>query len=702
MIWIVQNLWLVPALPVLAAGLGAMAKQPNRAFAASLAIGSMAASFLLSLWALAHVLWLANRGEDVRQVVDFRWLQFGTEWLKLGWMLDPLTAIMLPMVTLVGLLVFIYSIGYMKHDENFTRFFCFLSLFAGAMLGVVIANSLLLFFMCWEIVGLTSYLLIGFWYANPKAAAAAKKAFIVTRIGDLAFFLGMVWLYAQTGTLLFYDGGAGCLEHSALTHLVAHTTAVGLAASTGIALLIFCGAAGKSGQVPLHVWLPDAMEGPTPVSALIHAATMVAAGVFLVARIYPLMSAHAPTALPLTPTVALQTVTWVGAITAVFGAMVAVAHYDIKRILAYSTVSQLGYMMMGLGVGGVSVGMFHLIAHAFFKSLLFLGAGSVIHGCSGEQDIRRMGGLGKLMPITFATYAVGMLALCGFPLFFAGFWSKDDILRAAHSWSVSQAPFYMGACGALLTAFYMTRQVYYVFGGKSRLAERGVDTAHGSGPVHAAHSTATAPQESAAVMTIPLVILAACTMLLGMVGTPAWPWLQSFLDDKPPTLNLAAFSQAGLLPVMVSSSLLVFLGLGLGWWFYGRGPIADADAPDALGQLQPRIFAVLAHGFYVDELYAATVIRLNSLCSRVSDWLDRWVWNGVVQSVSHLVLGFAWLDNAIDTRVVNAGFDEGCQGVSRGGRFLSRLQDGRVQNYLRMIGLALIALAVFLLWGARG
>src|SRR5882757_1156855 len=227
-------------------------------------------------------------------------------------MLDPLTAVMLLMVTFVGLLIFIYSVGYMAHDENFTRFFCFLALFAGAMLGVIIANSLLLLFMCWEIVGLTSYLLIGFWYANPKAAAAAKKAFLVTRIGDLGFFLGMAWLYAQTGTLLFYDGGAGCLEHSALTTLVTQTTIFGLTASTGIALLIFCGAAGKSGQVPLHVWLPDAMEGPTPVSALIHAATMVAAGVFLIARIYPLMSATQSVG---TSSAALQVVTWVGGLT---------------------------------------------------------------------------------------------------------------------------------------------------------------------------------------------------------------------------------------------------------------------------------------------------------------------------------------------------------------------------------------------------
>jgi len=696
MTWIVPNLWLVPALPMLAAAIGALLRRRGRIAAATLAIGSMAVSFLLSICALLQV--LANRSGGQILTFNFRWFQFGNEWLKLGWMLDPLTAIMLVMVTFVGLLIFIYSVGYMAHDENFTRFFCFMALFAGAMLGVVISNSLLLLFMCWEIVGLTSYLLIGFWYNKPEAAAAAKKAFITTRIGDLAFLLGMVWLYAKTGTLLFYDGGAGCLEHSALTQLVAQSTAIGLAASTGIALLIFCGAAGKSGQVPLHVWLPDAMEGPTPVSALIHAATMVAAGVFLIARIYPLMSAHAGAAL--TPTVALQVVTWVGAITALFAALIAVAQFDIKRILAYSTISQLGYMMMGLGVGGVAVGMFHLITHAFFKSLLFLGAGSVIHGCNGEQDIRRMGGLRRLMPITFATYAVGMLALCGFPLLFSGFWSKDDILRSALTWSVSRVPFYMGAFGALLTAFYMTRQVFYVFGGSSRLAEPSRDLLHNSHATGPAHASAL-PRENPAVMTVPLVILAAFAMLLGFIGTPAWPWFQSFLDGTHTTFAFSAFSGLNILPVMISSSLLVFCGLGLGWAFYGHKPIESSQASDPLNTIQPSIFSFLGHAFYVDTLYSATIIRWNTGCSRVCDWLDRWVWNGVVQTVSYFVVGIAHLDDFFDTSIVNSGFDEGCQGVSRSGQILSLLQDGQVQSYMRIIGCALIVLVIFLLWGAK-
>ncbi len=699
MTWIVQNLWLVPALPILAAGVCALLSRRSRTAAASLAIGSMAASFVLSVCAFLHLLRTVNYGEGQVLTFNVRWFQVGGEWLRLGWMLDPLTALMLLMVTFVGLLIFIYSVGYMAHDDNFTRFFCFLALFAGAMLGVVVANSLLLLFMGWEIVGLPSDLLIGVWYAKPEAAAAAKKAFLVTKIGDLGFLLGMVWLYEKTGTLLFYDAGAGCLEHSALAHLVAQTTVLGLTTSAAIALLVFCGAAGKSGQVPLHVWLPDAMEGPTPVSALIHAATMVAAGVFLIARIYPLMSAQAGGSLA--PTIALQVVAWVGAATAVFGALVAVAQFDIKRILAYSTISQLGYMMMGLGVGGVAVGMFHLITHAFFKSLLFLGAGSVIHGCNGEQDIRRMGGLHKSMPITFVAYTAGMLALCGFPLLFSGFWSKDAILHAARDWSISQAPFYMGAFGALLTAFYMTRQVYYVFGGASRPSEPGLDAAQTSGPHGAAHHTPAHAHESPAVMTVPLVILAAFAVLLGFIGTPAWPWLQSFLDNKPASFSFAAFSAFGILPVMLTSSLLVFLGLGLGWWFYGRRPIQTAQSPDPLAELQPQTFSLLGHAFFVDALYGATLVRLNTLCSRVCNWLDRWVWNGAVQAVSCFVLGLAWLDNFFDAAVVNSGFDEGCENVSRGGHVLSLLQGGQVQGYMRVIGGALIVLVLFLLWGAK-
>jgi NADH-quinone oxidoreductase subunit L len=693
--WIVKNLWLIPALPMLAAGLSALAPRRHRTFSASLAIGSMVIAFLLSLCAFGHV--LSFHGDEARQVFNFDWFQFGEQWVRLGWILDPLTAVMLVMVTFVGTLIFIYSVGYMSHDENFTRFFTFLSLFAGAMLGVVIANSLLLLFICWELVGLTSYLLIGFWYHKPSAAAAAKKAFITTRIGDVALLLGMVWLYSRTNTLLFYADGNGCLEHTLLFGMMLKKSHLGISIATAIGLLIFAGAVGKSGQVPLHVWLPDAMEGPTPVSALIHAATMVAAGVFLVARVYPLMSAGGGA------TDTLQVITWIGAITAIFAATIALAQNDIKRILAYSTVSQLGYMMMGLGVGGVAVGMFHLITHAFFKALLFMGAGSVIHGCHEEQDICRMGGLRKFMPVTFATYAIGMMALSGVPLFFSGFWSKDEILHAAHGWPVSHIPFYLGMAGALLTAFYMTRQVYYVFFGDCRL-HLGKTTAserrtieHAGEPVkeHPHAELSGAPHESPASMTIPLIVLAACSILLGFLGTPAWPWFQRFLgaEVEPFTVN------TGIL--MGISSLIVFIGLGLGWWFYGREPLEQSEHADPLLLLRPDIFGLLRHKYYIDEIYEHTIIAFNAWFAHACDWMDFWIWNGAVQLVSYLVVGLSWVNRFCDEFVVNLGFDEGCKGVAFGGKALSRLQNGRVQNYLRVIGIALAALALLMIWGCR-
>ncbi|HVT96826.1 MAG TPA: NADH-quinone oxidoreductase subunit L [Acidobacteriaceae bacterium] len=695
--WIVQNLWLIPVLPMVAAGLCALLKRRERGLSAGLAIGSMTISLLLSLKAFAEAL-----THPVVQVKIVDWMQFGDQWIQLGWLLDPLAAVMLVMVTFVGLLIFIYSLGYMAHDDNFGRFFCFLSLFAGAMLGVVIANSLLLLFMCWEVVGLTSYLLIGFWFHRPAAAAAAKKAFITTRVGDLGLLIGMVWLYSQSGTLLFYANGNGCLEQRALTAMAAHGTVVGLAGSTAIGLLIFCGAVGKSGQVPLHVWLPDAMEGPTPVSALIHAATMVAAGVYLMARVYPLLTPGA-----------LEVVAWVGAITALFAACIAVAQNDIKRILAYSTVSQLGYMMLGLGVGGVAVGMFHLITHAFFKALLFLGAGSVIHGCTEEQDIRNMGGLRKFMPVTFATYSAGMLALCGFPLF-AGFWSKDAILHAAHGWDVSKGPFYLGAIGALLTAFYMTRQMYYVFFGQKRAPAATVTasaaSAHGAGhgvepavsPRHGEVCAVEDPHESPKVMTGPLAILAVFAVFLGFVGTPVWPWFQNFLNGRGAAWDGSGFGEPGLISTMLLSSLIVFAGLVLGWWFYGRKPIVNAMDEDALERIVPPVFHALGNRLYVDELYGVTVIALARFFAGFAWWLDRWIFGGLVRLVGWTVTGVSWFDAGVDRFVVNGGFDEGCRELSRGGRLLSRLQNGRVQTYLSVIAGALVVLALWLLWGHRG
>ncbi len=677
-------LWLIPALPIVASGCIALMKQPMRKLSATLAIGSLSCSLLLSLFAFGHVLVGWASGAAVRETVNFTWIQVGASHVDLGWILDPLAAVMLVMVCFVGLLIFIYSTGYMAHDENFTRFFCFLSLFAGAMLGVVIANSLLLLFMSWELVGLTSYLLIGFWYQKPSAAAAAKKAFLTTRIGDVFFLLGMVWLFAQTGTLLFYNAGMGSMEALKLGGLLATPAGLGLTAASAIGLLIFAGAAGKSGQFPLHVWLPDAMEGPTPVSALIHAATMVAAGVYLVARVYPLMQAGVQLSASgeaIGSTVALTVVTWVGAGTAVFAALIAVAQNDIKRILAYSTVSQLGYMMAGLGMGGVAVGMFHLITHAFFKSLLFMGAGSVIHGCHEEQDIRRMGALKIDMPWTFITYAVGMLALCGFPLFFSGFWSKDGILEAAQHWSVAKSPFYMLVFGALLTAFYMTRQVSYVFFGNYR----GHKEAHESPPV----------------MLLPLVILAFFAMALGLIGTPVWPWFKAFLEGHAAGFSVAGFSEPGLLELMATSSVVVLLGLVVAWRIYGDKPTKAEDS-DALERAMPTIWTLLEGKFYIDELYGATVIAFYAWWARVADWLDRRVWGGIVACVAWLFRESAQLSRLFDANWVDGGFDKGCEELASGGGLMSRIESGRVQIYLRLLALAVVLLTAILIWSSRG
>jgi NADH-quinone oxidoreductase subunit L len=677
-------LWLIPALPIVASGLIALLKQPMRRLSATLAIGSLSCSLLLSLFAFGHVLVGWARGSAVRETVNFTWIQVGTAHVDLGWILDPLAAVMLVMVTFVGLLIFIYSTGYMAHDENYTRFFCFMSLFAGAMLGVVIANSLLLLFMCWELVGLTSYLLIGFWYQKPLASAAAKKAFLTTRIGDVFFLLGMVWLFAQTGTLLFYNAGMGSMEALKLGGLLATPSGLGLTAAGAIGLLIFAGAAGKSGQIPLHVWLPDAMEGPTPVSALIHAATMVAAGVYLIARVYPLMQAgvqFSSTGEAMGTTTALTVVTWVGAVTAVFAALIAVAQNDIKRILAYSTVSQLGYMMAGLGMGGVAVGMFHLITHAFFKALLFMGAGSVIHGCHEEQDIRHMGGLKVEMLGTFIPYAIGMLALCGFPLFFSGFWSKDGILEAAQHWSLAKTPFYMLVFGALLTAFYMTRQVSYVFFGNWR--------GHGE------------PHESPSVMLMPLAILAFFAIFLGAIGTPGWPWFRAFLEGHAARFDLAGFREPGLLALMATSSVVVLLGLIVAWWIYGDKR-TSAEDPDALERVLPTIWTLLEGKFYIDELYGVTVIAFYAWWARVADWLDRRVWGGIVAGIAWLFREGAQLSRLFDLNWVDGGFDKGCEELANSGGLMSRIESGRVQIYLRLLALAVVLLTAILIWSSRG
>jgi hypothetical protein len=533
--------------------------------------------------------------------------------------------------------------GYMEHDENFTRFFCFLALFAGAMLGVVIANSLLLLFMCWEIVGLTSYLLIGFWYTSPAPRRRQKSLHHHPHRRPR--------LPPRHGLALRADRHAALLRqrrrlprHSARSPPRRADHLFGLTVSTAIGLLIFCGAAGKSGQVPLHVWLPDAMEGPTPVSALIHAATMVAAGVFLIARIYPLMSAgtraadaHPPPRCRSSPG---------SAPSPPLRRTIAVAQFDIKRILAYSTVSQLGYMMMGLGVGGVAVGMFHLITHAFFKALLFLGAGSVIHGCSGEQDIRRMGGLRKLhahhlRSPTPSACSRSAASRSSSPA--SGARTRSSTPPTLEH--LARPPFYMGAFGALLTAFYMTRQVYYVFAGPS------------------------APR-MALVPILPR--KCACRHAVQLLPRRILRPAGLSRDARPPPYRLPR-PRPRLVLLRPQAHRL-------------------AERPDPLARLQPHTFSLLGHA----STSTPSTPRPSSASTPGPHASPTGSTAGsgtaLVQLVSYFVLGLAWLDNFFDTYVVKLRLRRSCRTVSRSGQLLS---------YLRIIGCALIALVLFLLWGAK-
>src|SRR5262245_10640012 len=476
-------LWIIPALPLAAVLLNLLiGDRLGKTGTTVLACGSVIAAFG---FALRAVLLLAGLPEAQRQITEFAWT-----WMRVGdfsadvaFLLDPLSAVMVLVVTGVGSLIHVYATGYMSHDPSFRRFFLYLNLFMFAMLTLVLADNYLLLFVGWEGVGLCSYLLIGFWYERPSAAEAGKKAFIVNRIGDFGFMLGAFMLIASTGSLSF----------DRVFATAPHVFAAGGAAITLATLLMFLGATGKSAQIPLFTWLPDAMEGPTPVSALIHAATMVTAGVYMVARSHVLFE--------LAP-VSLEVVAVIGAATALMAATIGLAQNDIKRVLAYSTVSQLGYMFIACGVGAFGAGIFHVMTHAFFKALLFLGAGSVIHALSDEQDMRRMGGLASKLPWTHATMAVATLAIAGVP-FFSGFFSKDEILDGAFA-SGHYGVWLAGLVGALLTAFYMFRLYVLAFRGKSRLTHEAEHHLHESPPS----------------MLVPLGILAVLAIVGGGVGPP--------------------------------------------------------------------------------------------------------------------------------------------------------------------------------------
>jgi len=599
-------------------------------------IGAIGISFVLSLWVLAEVLAVPGHKLDIP---DIQWVMIGDLSVQVGLLVDSLTAVMLVVVTLVSLMVQIYSQGYMHGDPGYHRYFAFMSLFTACMLGLVMADNLVFMFLFWEGVGLGSYLLIGFWFHRPSAANAAKKAFIVTRFGDFGFLAAILLLFYNTGTFNIEE-----LHGLAIAGVLAGTTL------TWAAIGIFSGAVGKSAQFPLHVWLPDAMEGPTPVSALIHAATMVAAGVFLVARMFPLFEhSHA----------ALTTVAVIGGFTAIFAASMGLVMNDIKRVLAYSTISQLGYMMLGLGVGGVAVGIFHLFNHAFFKALLFLGAGSVNHS-TGTFDMREMGGLRKAMPWTYVTFLIASLSLAGiWPL--SGFWSKDEIL--IYSFANNQILFYLAMITVFMTAFYMFRAIFLTFGGEYRGGAASSHSEHGHGKLH----------ESPWVMVVPLVILAVLSVVSGWVNVTG-----SFSQFLGHGGHVEAHSFVdgffGMLthPLPLISLLVAGLGIFLAYAMYS----AKWLSAEAVGRVFKPLHTLLYRKYWFDELYERVVV------------------------VRVLVDGIFAALSIFDSRVVDGAVNGVARGTNEASGVMRRAQTGQLQAYGIAIAIGVIAIAVcFYLFG---
>jgi NADH-quinone oxidoreductase subunit L len=573
--------WLVLFLPLVAAGFITLFTQRDRNLSAALSIGGVVVGFVFSAIFIKANSWQPAQAESA-----VTWLSIGDFQVDLGLRLDPLSLLMMLIVTGVASVIHIYSWGYMQEDHAFSRYFACLSLFTFSMLGIVLANNFVELFIFWELVGVSSYLLIGFWFERPAAADAGKKAFLTNRLGDFGFLLGILTVWATLGSLRFAD-----LQKT----IESNPAALGSLATVA-GLLIFCGAVGKSAQFPLHVWLPDAMEGPTPVSALIHAATMVAAGVYMLCRVFFLLNAPA-----------LTVISWIGGFTALLSALIAVQQNDIKRILAYSTLSQLGYMVMAVGLSGPTQAMFHLTTHAFFKALLFLGAGSVILALHHEQDIWKMGGLHQKMPTTFWTFLVGTLALSGVPPF-SGFYSKDAILGQAME-QHAYARFALGVLVAVLTAFYMFRLVFVVF--------LGAPKADGAG--HA--------QESPAVIAWPLKALALASLFGGFLGIEQ-VYATQFAAPGPE--HVASIWVQIIAPLLEApgAALLGLLAAALGifaaYLLYAK---AAADPlPAKLGALS----RAMQNRFYFDEIYQATFIRFHDLLAAIAAWIDRWIIGGLV------------------------------------------------------------------------
>ncbi len=615
--YFLEHLWLIPLFPLITAALMLLVgRRLPKALVSLLCVGSVGLSFLYAASAVTQLL-EADPENRVAQHILFEWLtpgqmllsnghlvRFSADW---GYLLDPLSCVMVLVVTGVGFLIHIYSIGYMGHEGGYYRFFGYMNLFMFSMLTLVLANNMLLMFVGWEGVGLCSYLLIGFYFLKKSASDAGKKAFIVNRIGDAGFILGILLTAVTFGTIRFTSAGlADAAANSGILQalnsaLGAHTVAYGAPVLTTIALLLFVGACGKSAQIPLYVWLPDAMEGPTPVSALIHAATMVTAGVYMVVRMNAIYQ--------LAP-LAMDVVAVIGVVTAIFAASMALVQNDIKKVLAYSTISQLGYMFLALGAGAFAAGIFHLMTHAFFKALLFLGAGSVIHAMSGEQDIQKMGGLWHKISITAKTFFVATLAIAGIPPF-AGFFSKDEILWRAFErhWAL----WAVGFITAGMTAFYMFRLVFLTFFGHSRADE------------HVQHHI----HESPHTMTAPLMALAVLSVIGGWSGSTRFErFLEPILSKAGveavgPT---AAQHADGMEKVLMALSVLVAVA---GWWLAYEFYRTKKFAPEVVAGKMKGFYRLLFHKYYVDEIYDALFVNRTKDLGTLLGQFDAKVIDGV-------------------------------------------------------------------------
>ncbi len=629
-------LWAIYLAPFASFVVIAVALRGRPREAGWLTIAAIGLAWLLSLWALDTA---RDHNGETLGLAAHSWFGIAEFQVELGVHLDGLTAVMLVVVTSVALLVQVYSTGYMHGDPGYARYFAYMSLFTGSMLGLVLVSSLLQLFVHWELVGLSSYLLIGFWFDRPAAAAAAKKAFIVTRFGDLGLLLAVLLIGSKTG---FFDIAA--------INDLAHTGGLSDAVLAGFTLGLVAGAVGKSAQFPLHIWLPDAMEGPTPVSALIHAATMVVAGVYLLARFFPTLDAA--------PDEVTTLVAYIGGVTALIAATMGVVATDIKRVLAYSTISQLGYMVMALGIGGYVAAVFHLFTHAFFKALLFLGSGSVNHA-TGTFDMRRMGGLRSAMPVTFATFVIGALSLAGvFPL--AGFWSKDEILLDA--WTHDEfVLFAIGVGVAGLTALYMFRAIFLTFLGDYRGGE--APSHAGAGDDAPAH--ASAPHESPPSMWVPLAILAVPAVAIGWLNVGGG--FGEFVEAALPA-DMQHFEFDIDPVVLASSTLAAFGGIGAAAAIYLYGMPSPARVRAAFGPLH----TLVERKYYLDELAETVVVRglLNGVIGRAAHAFDRYVVDGAVN-------GVGWLSRTV-------------------GDAVRRTETGQVQAYTSMLFAGVVVAAVLL------